>query len=395
MMNTVKKSTISPTKQRGAATLLVAVILLAVMTIGTFFANRSLILDQIVAGNYFRSARAQMAAEAGLEIMNSRLMDKTIRDTILTSSGSRYTGISTPTYSPNSAALGSTASFGGQVTSTVSLANAATGSDLPFSKLRITSLGCWDDSGNASCSPCSNACPSRAEISQIVAFRGGLTGVPSAALTAKGNVDLGGSAITITNTDANTNGLTIHAGGTVSPHSDNNLQTLPGTPPLASVAPSDGELTSLSANDFFENFFGQSKASYRAGADEIISCSGVCNSSVNGKTGKILWIDVPAGGSFNLNSTTTVGSATDPVILVVNGPIELRGSATVYGVVYSTAILWDNTGGGTSQIIGGAIAEGNFTANGTPNPTYDSTILSTLSGLIGSYVKVPGTWRDF
>jgi len=399
MTNThaIKHRSPPPRRQRGVATLFVAVVLLALITVSVFTANRHLVTDQQVAGNYYRAARAFFVAEAALDLTGVLMNDKATRDTWLTSSGGSYTGVSSAGASirPTSAQLGAIAASAGTASALVILSPAEAGTTM--SKVRVESRGCWQEPGQnlAACTTCSAACPNTAVVSQILAFDGALSGVPSAALTAKGNVDLGGSAIQITNTDPSTNGLTVHSGGTISPHTPNNLVTLPGTPPLASTAPNDSELSSISPDAFFEKFFGADKTSYKASADERITCGGVCNTSVNGKTGKVLWVDVPTGPSFTLNSTTTVGSLSAPVILIINGPVELRGSATVYGIVYSTSILWDNTGGGTSQIIGGAIAEGDFEANGTPNPTYNSTILNTLASGTGKFVKVPGSWRDF
>ncbi|NVZ11333.1 hypothetical protein HW932_18955 [Allochromatium humboldtianum] len=400
-MNMFPRNFRAPKSRDGSkgATLIIALIFLIIMSLGTFFAHRGMVLDQNVAGNYYRSTRALMAAESGLEIMAARLRDYAQRESILTNDGTTYTGFaaSPPIYRPTSADLGTvTATATGQVTALVTLSAVGPVSG-PFAKLRIDAIGCWDDTGtDATCSTCSTNCPTTAQVSQILAFVGGLTGVPSAPLTTKGNANLGGSAITVTNTDPETNGLTVHAGGSISVHSSTaNLITLPGTPPMASLAPSDSELSTITPDQYFEKFFAKDKDSYKNSADEIIVCGGVCNTSVNGKTGRIMWVDVPAGSSFVLNATTVVGSLSAPVILVVNGPLELRGSATIYGVAYSTSTLWDNTGGGTSQIIGAAIAEGNFTANGTPNPVYNADVLKKLSGRIGNYTKIPGSWRDF
>ncbi|PAU87577.1 hypothetical protein CK507_08400 [Pseudomonas sp. WN033] len=390
-MNLPSTSTdLTGNRQKGVATLFVALILLLAMTLSAFFVHRTLIVDQEVAGSYYRATRAQMAAEAGLELIHAQLKTVASRAPYFNSDGSPVSG-------SHSLTLGSTANTAGTVTATITLQAVGPASQ-PNSMVRISSQGCWQEAGtsNATCNTCSASCPTTGQVSQVVAFRGALAGAPSAPLTAKGNVDLGGSAITVTNTDTSTNGLTVHAGGDIDLHNaNNNLVTLPGTPPEASIAQGDNELSSISSDDYFSKFFGQDKDTYRSNADMRLSCEGVCNTSVNGKQGQIIWVDVPPGSNFTLNSNTTVGSLTNPVVLIVNGPLELRGSATIYGLVYSATLLWDNTGGGTSQIIGAAVAEGDFTANGTPNPTYDSSVLSRLSTQIGSFYQVPGTWRDF
>lgn len=378
-------------KERGVATLFISLILLAVMSLTAFFANRTLVIDQEVAGNYYRANRAQMAAETGLEVVLAQL-NTPARSTFINGSG--------PIAGPHnlSASLGSTANTFGTLSLSVTLSEMSPTGETA-SIIGITSLGCWKESGVgalAACDICSSSCPANSEVSQTLVFRGSLAGAPSAPLTAKGNINLNGSAITVTNQDIATNGLTIHAGGNVTALSPtSNFTSLPGAPPEASIASSDDELSTISTDDFFIKFFGQDKDTYKNSANYQISCGGVCNTSVDGKQGAIIWVDVPQNSSFTLNSTTVVGSASNPVVLVVNGNLELRGSATVYGLVYSTSADWDNTGGGSSQIIGAAVSEGDFEANGTPNPIYDPGVLSLLASSVGNYYKVPGSWRDF
>jgi hypothetical protein len=395
MMNTAhsKSHRSSAKKQSGIATLFIVMILLGVMSLTAFFANRTLVMDQEVAGNYYRITRAQMAAEAGLDVVQAQLNTQATRSNFIDGSGNLIAG--PHNLSPS---LTSTVNTFGTVTLSVTLADISPVGETA-STLRINALGCWKESGAgtvAACDACSTSCPANSEVIQTVVFRGALAGAPSAPLTAKGAIDLNGSAIEVTNLDAATNGLTVHAGGNITASNPaNNLNTLPGAPPESSFAANDDELSTIAPEDFFIKFFGQDKDTYKNNSDYQISCGGVCNTSVNGKTASIIWVDVPDGQSFTLNSTTTVGSATNPVVLIVNGNLELRGSATIYGIVYSTSVFWDNTGGGTSQIVGAAVSEGDFQANGTPNPTYDASVLAKLASSIGNYYKIPGSWRDF
>ena len=52
-------------RQTGAATLLVTIIVLMVMTLITFFANRNILFETKTAANQYRSAKAIEAAEIG------------------------------------------------------------------------------------------------------------------------------------------------------------------------------------------------------------------------------------------------------------------------------------------------------------------------------------------
>lgn len=398
MMNTAhyKSHRSYAKKQSGVATLFIAMVLLGVMSLTAFFANRTLVMDQEVAGNQYRTSRAQMAAEAGLDALHAQF-NSSSRSNFINASGNLIPGPHYPLTSSQTTPFNTlNTTNAGIVTSRVTLADLSQPGE-QNSTLSITSLGCWKESGAGTltaCDTCSTSCPANVEISQIFVFRGALTGVPSAPLTAKGNISLNSAAITVTNTEGPSQGLTIHAGGTVTA-SPGNLETLPGRPPESSIASNDDELSTITNDDYFTKFFGQDKATYKDNANYQITCGGVCNSEVSGKQGAIIWVDVPAGEIFKINSTTTVGSATNPVILIVNGNLQLNGSATIYGIVYSANTEWDNTGGGTSQIIGAAIAEGDFIATGTPNPTYDSSVLNNLSNSLGNYYKIPGSWRDF
>jgi hypothetical protein len=91
----------------------------------------------------------------------------------------------------------------------------------------------------------------------------------------------------------------------------------------------------------------------------------------------------------------TTTASCDPFILIVNGTIEMRGDIAMYGVAYSTAMTWNNTGGGNALLVGAAISEGNYTGNGTPDYFYDPRVMNNLTDIPGRFVRVPGSWRDF
>ena len=200
------------------------------------------------------------------------------------------------------------------------------------------------------------------------------------------------AAVRINNTEPGTGGTTVHAGGNVTYNSDSNLQTLPGTPPAASLMPSDNNLANQSGDSFFESFFGMSKEAMKSVANEVITCSGECNDTVNGKQGQVIWVEA-GNQAFVLNGNTVVGSAMAPVVLIINGPVELRGTVSITGVVYTTAD-WANGGGGTATIRGVAISEGSFSSTGTPSPTYDSSVLQQLRRNVGTFLPVAGSWCD-
>ncbi len=81
--------------------------------------------------------------------------------------------------------------------------------------------------------------------------------------------------------------------------------------------------------------------------------------------------------------------------MVVDGAIEMHGDVTVYGLLYSTGATWDSSGAGNAQLVGAAIAEGDYVGNGTPSHVYDPRVKASLTAIPGRFVRVPGSWRDF
>lgn len=382
----------------GAATLLIALILLAAMTLGSVVAQRSLVTDQTVAGNYLRSSQARMAAEAGLELTAARLRTRSGREALLLQNDGMYAGpVDTVQTHSNDALSAPAAESTGLKTAAITLQD-MTPDGMRFSMVRVDARGCWREALDApaaapACEPCSATCPNTARTSEVLAFAPALLAPPVAALTLRGQADLNHSGVRIANTDAALAGLTVHAGGPVIDLADLNLMTLPGTPPAASLADNDAALSATPAADFFSGFFGTQKQHYRLVADERLECAGHCSATLAGHGGAIVWVDANAG-HYTLQDAT-LGSPSDPVILVVDGALHIRGATTIHGLVYAGSLDWHATPADDSSIVGAAIVEDDFRADGAPRLIHDAAILRALSAQYGSFVRVPGTWRDF
>lgn len=411
-------------RQRGAATLVSAVIILVMMTLITFFANRNILFERKTAANQYRSTKAIEAAEAGIEwaIANMNSMrkittacttstavaDRSLRDKYFdpdnNGSYAEVFSTSTPLCSFVGGAWSCSCPNNGAAPTAVACA-AAEG--CPTFRVSFTNMAADPTLALVSATGCTNAqqpcvpgaaatADGTATVNQVMKVLSGLATLPAAALTAKGNVDFGANAISVTNTDPGTNGITINAGGNISGFVNaNTVVSLPGTPPGASLVGNDTSLGSLSDDQMFKSFFGMTKQQFQdSPATTSVNCSGVCNSTVLGAIdagARTIWVE----GDMTLNANGVYGSPTAPVILVVNGNAHVQGTITIYGVLYCQDGTWDNTGGGNAQIVGASIAEGNFTATGTPNPTYDPDVLRRLRESTGQYAKVPGGWRDF
>ena len=398
---------------RGSVTLGVMMALLFGATLVVFFANRSALVEIKTSANQVRAAKAMEAAEAGQEWslvqLNSFTRVNALCNTISAFDASDRTfrqryldpddNPATINYSPltpgcikSNAGWSCSCPSGSGVPilagSSLAFTVAFSTVDVEPSLVKITSTGCasW---------PCSQT-EGTATTTQIIKFVPSLLTPPAAPLTAKGNVDFGSNAITVTNTDTSTNGITINAGGTVNGFiNSGTITTVPGTPPQGSLVGNDTSLSTLTDDQMFRTFFGRSKETFRNSPSTTrVNCPSNCTDALSALVNSgvtTIWIK----NDMNLQSNATFGSEDSPLVIVVDGNVHLNGSLTLYGVLYSTNATWDNTGGGTARVVGALIAEGDFTTTGTPDPTYDVKVLKNIKGNNGHYVKVPGSWKDF
>jgi len=249
-----------------------------------------------------------------------------------------------------------------------------------------------------------------ATVSAVIALRSALVSPPAAALTLRGELDKsGGTTLALGNADADSGGLVLHAGGDIPSIADLSVSTLPGTPATRSLLGNDASLVpaaigspALSSSErFFLSFFGMRPDTYRRQPATVqIDCSiTVCdaagvNTVLSINPGRIIWLrNVTAG--FTLDAD--VGSATQPAILIVEGDVNATGTATFTGLLYGRKSDWDWDVGGNTTIVGAVIAQNDMDLDGGGSLTinYDRAVLTRLRTTYGSFVRVPGGWRDF
>jgi hypothetical protein len=255
------------------------------------------------------------------------------------------------------------------------------------------------------CTRLDNACLQTAEgsggegaarISVVLALNSALATPPSAALTARGNLNVP-SAISFDSIGPLGNGLMISSGGPA-----NALNALPpnlqGTPLDQLIRGGDSSLVGLTAPQLFTSLFRMDKGHYKTQPATVVlgdcaaACSGKLADAVQAHPGRVIWVE----GDMSVESDVVLGSPTEPVLIVATGNINLDApSIQVFGLLYSQAGDWNNGGLGVAVVRGAAVAEGNFGGNGIPTFQYDPAILSLLKLGTGSLVRVPGSWRDF
>jgi hypothetical protein len=311
--------------------------------------------------------------------------------------------------------------------------------------LSVQSVGCTraDVSCLSAAAPQAPAGDAMAIVTALVTLRSGLSTPPSAAITAAGSINsgdatLGEGPLTAVNNVpgeapfAITDGATFSAGDVVT--GNYVATTLPGTPARTSVLDNDrvwGRLNSVDRSAqvpprtehdrLFSLVFGMWPDTYQAQPSVVqINCSGGCtaasiNTLVNRFPGRAIWVSGGNTGGLVINAD--IGSApgpTDPttqtllasevapkgpVLLIVEGNLTLSGG-TVHGLVYRrklpalASVDWSR-GAGNTTIRGALITEGNIAAGGAQTVIYDPALLNRLHTRVGTYLRVPGGWRDF
>lgn len=449
--------------QRGAASLFVALVLLLGGTIMAFFANRSFIFEQRTSANQYRATKAFELAEAGAEWALGKLNERLplAAGSSCATGGAATAATFLTRFAPQQAAGSACSASAGVVgvgclvantvntpgcridSAGVAVCECPTGAPVASllgapaadeqgrfgvrfapvpgdgSAVEIISRGCVNTVGNTACDPMDTTVQSdaTATVRQIVKIVPSVPSGPAAALTT-GSATVTGGNMTVVNNDQTSNGITIHAGTTVNLDGSTNVFSLPGTPARASVLdndPSLADLTNAGEEEFFANYFAQTLTNYRTADSTVIrvgpgavpavvdySCNSTATCSTVVQT--IVNSGAPNSPRFYVNSDldfngTTLGSPDNPVTLVSNGNIELRGGVVAYGLFYAASATalenWEFSGSGGATIHGAFISRGSFdNASGNMRLIYDPSLWNTAGRPVGQLVRVPGSWRD-
>lgn len=409
------------THQRGAATLLVTVVLLFAMTLVATFANRNLVFEQRSAANLVRSTQAFEAAEAGAEwavaMLNQRTRigadclpstqpeDRSFRERRLRFNAAdgmqqplTWNDAGHPTVLLAACVRGAAAWACSCPTNGLPTLSTPAGADAhPAFAVQLTAAaqpglvrlsvtGCMS-SGSACTSDAA------AHVQMLLGLVPGLSTPPAAALTARDGVAMTGS-VGVHHAEAQAGSLTVHSGGDVVLAAAR-ITTAPGAAAALSIAERDASLAALSDDAFFSACFGLDKAAWREQqVTARLTCGADCGAAIASAVAdgaSLVWID----GDLAIDGPLTLGSHDRPVIVAASGAVRLRGGVMLHGVVYGARLRWDDTGIDTALVRGAVIAPGRVEGNGAPDIVYDSAVLAALKNNSGSFARVPGSWRDF
>ncbi len=323
----------------GAATLFMAVVLVTIVTLMILFAaNYSIMMSKSVT-NIKRSASATEAAQAGIEFGIAYIT--TNSSTVLANPVGGYVNYGSSDSNLTNVTLTNSSKY--SVVFTNPIAN-------NYQLIKITSTGVNDDGTSSKV------------ISQLI-----YAGVSSlnAALTTQGNLVTSGNV-----TIPGANG--VHVGGKV---------TQSGNVNIGSIIQNDTNLKNMTSSALFSSIFGVTMAQMQSQSTVYNTTSGLNYSGLTGKN--YINTSVVVSGNY------TIGTAANPVLLIINGNLIASGTMTIYGVVYVTG---STTMSGNVNFNGGLISQGAVTMSGSVG-AYSASIVGKYTSQ--SYAKIPGSWKDF
>lgn len=417
-------------KQRGAATLVVTLVLMFAMTLAAYFLNRNMALEQRLAANQVQAAQAFEAAEAGLEWATAQLNNpqKLGADcqasNAASAKGFRASRVgfdaSTGMYTPRSwnqaavvmplqaVCVRNPAQASGWDCScptsghpnVVTAAANANGAAPAFvvtlmptalpGQLRVVAQGCASHAG--ACKPGSNSkTETTAQVQQLVALIGGLASAPSAALTVLGNVNTTASLGLHTSSRA-----AVQASGAVTAVNARIGVAAGGVASLA-IIDHDPALRGLNEDRLFSRLMGMDAAMWsQQSMVRKVVCSGSCNAALSDAVAStddpvLLWVE----GDLNLTGPLVLGSAAQPVLLIVNGLATLSGGVQIHGLLHAARVEWNTDGTGAGRVTGAVTSASDYSGNGAPDLVFDAATLQLLKTNSGSFARVAGSWKDF
>jgi len=403
-------------QQRGAASLIVSLLILALITFVTIYTSKTIIQEQKISANDYRSKQAFEAAEAGLglainyysedpDVDSNNVLDGLV-DTSGDGAGDWNLDTDGDTVNDSHTYI-----VGGSNRVIV------TATDLSdnMTILRITSQGfSFDNTATRT-------------LVQDISTVNPLPNTPNNPFTTRSTVLITGAA-TIHNPEGHS---TIWSGGNVDLGSNNATATevadvtdpdYPGCMDYAWTHPShcsviqssnrvtvgldvienDSNLANLSNTGFFENFFGVPPTNFRESMVTLDTTAANANTDVQLATNEIIWVE----GDTAFSNNTTVGcktvvtggnicanANTKPSIMIINGNATFSGTVQFYGIVYVTGSI-TITG---STTVHGALVGASTVSNATGGSLdiwYNSDLLERVkrNGPLGSSA---GSWRDF
>ena len=443
-------------QQRGAATLVVVMVLFFIISMVAAYTSRNMIFEQKTGSNLYRATQSFEAAEAGMNwalmMLNGGRLDEQCRATTSSTHDSfrqRYlaidatSGLIAPRAQSSGDPLTPTCVFDGgagtwtcscPVDSAPTLTAPAGNAVSPAFRIRfrtpnvtplqpglvrIDVVGCTRlDNACLDIAGASPANEGRTVTGAVFMLSGRATSYPQAALTARGAVTANG--LSLINAESGGAGITVRASGTVNTSglalttsagnalnfSTHEMDSTLDPPAIAASGAAPGF---TAAERFFAaTFMVPPQRWIQMPAVVTLPCpvagcdAAAVRTAIANNPGRPLWLT----GGLRFDSAGDIGSATEPVMMVVNGNLEFSSTGvTVHGLLMlrptNPTVGWD-VGASTQigTIRGAVVVDGAVTRSGAGVSNimvvqYDADALANLRRSSGTYFRVAGSWRDW
>lgn len=214
---------------------------------------------------------------------------------------------------------------------------------------------------------------------------------PVSALVARGPVDLGDGMV-VAHNEAAQGGLALHAGGPVLGERSG-VSGPAGAPAVDALLSQDGRLAALDEEAFFRRHFGLRPADWliqpamrRLDCPEGDDCSAALRALLDSGI-QLVRVD----GDLRLASPVVLGSALQPVLLVVRGALTIRGPLRLHGVVaVRDRLSWQNASADASLVQGAVLVGGEVLGGAGASVLFDGATVERLRLQAGSFLPLPG-----
>jgi len=418
-------------------------ILFFVMALVAAYTNRNLVFEQRISANSYRSARALDASEAAIDWTLSMLnggrigtscasSNDTVNDKDFRGNYLRLVSIDGPDNpggyelvwegDPTKRMFPACISRNGVLscicptlaarTPPIAVPADGIGSAFNISLRPPTNPGTFDIDalGCASIGTGAEACYNQSSQFEVVSdaksgVRGGvglvqaLPVAPEATLTVGGTVTSNPGVLTVTNTDGSSSNsnFSVIAGGAI-----NTANIMPGTGLTANDS-SSSALAALGVAEWFKARFGIDSATFKQQpAVVVIPCAVACDSTqlsdIHARYPRNpIWVQ----GDLTINSPNPLGSMPviptaaniddwTPILLIVTGTLTVAANTNITGFVHAGNIAWTSD----ATLDGALMTSGNFVGSGNAQLTYRRNILQFIGLYYGSFVRVPGSWKQ-
>jgi hypothetical protein len=402
-------------RQRGVGTLGVTLLLMSFLSLALLYAHRGLLFEQRSAANHQRAAVAFEAAQGGIEWVTAMLNDPRTTDDACselpegTSFRDRYLTVERGTAvvaevpgpacrlsdgawtcrcAPASDALEPSgegprfqASFGPMA-------------DVPAA-VRVTAQGCSGPGQPCDEETSAGRADASAAASHVIRYKPALVSPPTAAITAGGSVQLGGS-MSVTNRDAARGGRLVSAGGSISAGGAVSLEGPPGTPVATLLVANEPALAGRTGDDAFLALFGTTPAAFAQGP----TVRRISGPSARERGAALLAAAAQGYGAFQVDGemsfdAPTIGTPERPVLVVTSHGIACSVPCRLHGLVYGDHASPPASHLRRMTVQGAVVTRGEHAQAGDGGVVYDGAILERASNRAGAWVRMAGGWKDF